>query len=90
MDKEAQISALVSEETRTLLERYVAKTGMKKGRVIEDALRIHLEALRELPSDVLVPARVVVTKSSGEKLMRRLEAPAKPNAALRKLLRDDD
>lgn len=88
MEKEAQISAPVSRATRDMLERYVQRTGKKKGRVIEDALRSYLEAMNDLPPDVAIPSRLVLTRKSGEKLLSLLESPPKPTAALRKLMRN--
>jgi len=49
-----RISVLVSETTRELLERHVRATGVKKGYLVEQALLHHLQALHELPSDVIV------------------------------------
>ena len=49
----------ISQETKDLLEKHVKATGIKKGHLIESALRYHLRARHELPADVLVPARLV-------------------------------
>lgn len=89
MEKETQISALISKETRDLLERYVRETGIKKGHLIEEALRQYLQALEELPNDVIVHSRVVVTKASGKKILAEVKS-GKPNRALRALMRDGD
>ena len=61
MARATQISAPISKETKDLLERQAKATGVKKGHLIESALRYHLRALQELPADVLVPARIVLT-----------------------------
>ena len=87
MDEETQISALVSRTTKDLLERHVRATGVKKGHLIEQALRHHLQALQELPADVVIHPRIVVTRKSGEKMLKQI-AKAKPTAALRALMRD--
>jgi hypothetical protein len=89
MDKATQISALVSETTRDLLERHVRATGVKKGHLVEQALRHHLQALQELPADIIVHPRLVVTRKSGEAILRELEK-GKPTNALRDLMRDGD
>jgi hypothetical protein len=89
MSKEIQISALVSPETRELLEKHVRATGVKKGYLVEQALRHHLQALAELPSDVIVQPRLVVSRKSGRAILKTLRT-AKPNAALRKLMRNGD
>ena len=62
MTRSTQISAPISQETKDLLEKHVKATGIKKGHLIESALRYHLRALHELPADALVPARLVLTR----------------------------
>jgi len=89
MEKETQISALVSEATKELLERHVRATGVKKGHLVEQALRHHLQALQELPADVIVHPKLVVTRKSGEAILKEIEK-SKPTKALRALLRDGD
>ena len=89
MARETQISALVSETTRDLLERHVRATGVKKGHLIEQALQHHLQALHELPADVIVHPNLVITRESGETILRKMQS-GKANKALRKLMRDGD
>jgi hypothetical protein len=89
MEKETQISAVISQATKELLERYVRATGVKKGHLVEQALRHHLQALQELPADVIIHPRLVVTRKSGEAILKEIEK-AKPTEALRDLLRDGD
>jgi hypothetical protein len=87
--KTTQISAPISEETKDLLEQHVKATGVKKGYLIESALRYHLRALHELPADVLVPPRLVLTRSSFEHVVERLRAPGKPTKELTDLMSGD-
>jgi hypothetical protein len=87
MERETQISALVSQTTSDLLERYVRATGVKKGHLLEQALRHHLLALQELPADVVVHPKLVVTKKSGEVILKHIQR-GRPTPALRDLLRD--
>jgi hypothetical protein len=90
MNEATQISAVVTRETKELLERHVRATGVKKGFLIEDALRHHLLALQELPADLIVHPRLVVSRKSGEELLERL-ASTRPTDALRDLMaRDGD
>jgi hypothetical protein len=89
MDKETQISALVSRTTKDLLDRHVRATGVKKGHLVEQALRHHLQALQELPADIIVHPKLVVTRRSGEAILKQIES-GKPTAALRDLMRDGD
>ena len=88
--KDSQISAVISETTKELMERHVRATGVKKGHLVEQALRHHLQApLQELPAGVIVHPRLVVTRKSGAALLKEIEK-AKPTEALRDLLRDGD
>ena len=89
MAKETQISALISESTRELLEKHVRRTGVKKGYLMEQALLHHLQALEELPAEFIVHPRIVLSRRSGKEILKQLKA-AEPTAALRKLMRDGD
>jgi hypothetical protein len=89
MAQETQISALVSRTTKELLERHVRATGVKKGHLVEQALRHHLQALQELPADIVTHPKLVVTRKSGEAILKQI-AKGKPAAALRGLMRDGD
>lgn len=83
-----QISAYVSEETKNRLERYARARGLKKGYLLENALLHHLEALEQLPSDVIIPARLVVSRLSIEKMAKMVERPEMPTDAMNALFED--
>ena len=85
MNRELQISAPVSSTTRDLLQQHVRATGVKKGYLIEQALLHHLRALQALPTEVIVPPRIVVSRKSGEQILKRVVAPPRPAARLKKL-----
>jgi uncharacterized protein (DUF1778 family) len=89
MNRETQISATISAATKELLEQHARATGVKKGRLIEQALRHHLRALQELPLDIVVHPRIVVSRRSGEELLTRLASPNRPRRVLRKLMKGD-
>jgi hypothetical protein len=89
MERETRISAVISEATKELLERHVRATGMKKGHLVEQALRHHLQALQELPADVIIHPRIVVARRSAQALAKELERGT-ANDALRDLMRDGD
>lgn len=73
MKNATQISAFVSPATKRQMERYVRATGVKKAHLIEQALRHHLLALQELPSDVIVHPTLVVTRESGEAILGQID-----------------
>ena len=83
-----QISAHVAEETKERLDRFVRRSGQTRTRVIEDALLQHLQALEELPTDVLVPARVVLTEESATLVREAITRPPKPTKEMKRLFDD--
>jgi hypothetical protein len=89
MQRETQISAVVSTTTQTLLDNYVRATGIKKGHLLEEALLHHLRALDALPGDIIAPPRLVVSRRSGREVLKRLAAPPNPAQQLRTLLSGD-
>jgi hypothetical protein len=89
MEKETQISAVISQSTRDLLERHVRASGVKKGHLVEQALRHHLQALNELPADVIIHPKIVVTRRSGAAILKKMRT-GKATKALRDLMRDGD
>ena len=84
---EIQISAYISTRTKALVEEYAEAHGVKKGRLIEEALLHHLRALCELPADVILPPRLVVTETSGREVLLRVRKPRRPAKAMRGLFR---
>lgn len=90
---ETQISAYISESTKEQVEQYADVHGVKKGRLVEEALLHHLQALRELPADLIIPPRIELTPESFAKVVELVEKPRKPRKALRDLMAgksDDD
>jgi hypothetical protein len=89
MSKDVQISAIVDATTKELLERHVRATGVKKGHLLEEALRHYLRALQELPLDVIVRSRLVLTRAAGDVVHREIRRGS-PTKALRDLMRRGD
>ena len=83
---DVQVSAFISEETKEKLERYAEAHGVKKAHLLEEALLHHLQALRELPADVLIPPRMVLTKASYAATERLVKKPRSATPALLALL----
>lgn len=81
-----QINARVSEATKAWLERESRATGVKKEFLVEEALLHHFQALHELPADVIVRPRLVITADTAKALLEQIETPA-PTQALRDLMR---
>jgi uncharacterized protein (DUF1778 family) len=83
---ETQISAFISDSTKELVERYVEAHGVKKGHLIEEALLHHLQALRDLPADLILPPRLVLSPESFERVAELIDKPRKPTQAMRDLM----
>lgn len=80
-----QISAYISEETKGQIESYVKRKGVTKAFMIESALQHFLQALREIPEDVVIPARLLITENSMTQLLDRTTDDEEPTPALREL-----
>ena len=83
---DTQISAFISQATKREFERYAEAHGVKKGHLVEEALLHHLQALRELPADLVIPPRMVVSRRSFAAVTALLKKPRKPTKALRALV----
>lgn len=83
---DTQISAYISASTKEEVERYAEAHGVKKGFLVEQALLHHLQALRELPADIIIPPRVTVTAASYRTIVGLVKKPRKPTKALRDLM----
>jgi hypothetical protein len=70
------------------LERFVRRTGQTRARLIEDALLQHLQALEELPADVIVPARIVLGPESAKRVRDMLAHPLEPTEDMKRLFDD--
>ncbi len=81
-----QISAYISDETKSEVEAFVKSRGITKARLIEEALQHHLQALREIPDDLVVPSRLVVTEASMERIAQQINSDEPPAPALRELM----
>jgi len=57
--------------------------------VVESALLHHLQALEELPADIVIPPRLVVSRESFEGILEQVENPGEPAAAMKALFSED-
>jgi hypothetical protein len=87
MAEDKQISAYIAREVNERLDLYVRETGIKKARVIEDAISEHLDTLEFLPADAIIPTSITLTPESWDRLMERMETPPNPTPALRRLMK---
>lgn len=63
-------------------------SGVTRTHLIEQALQHHLRALEELPLDIIVPARVVLTSGSAMQVRDVTRHPPEATDAMRKLFDD--
>ena len=88
MSTTTQVSAYISAETKAQVETYVQRHGIKKAYLIEEALQHHLQALREIPEDLIIPSRLVLSRKAMAQIAERIVKEDQPTQALRALLRD--
>lgn len=62
--------------------------GVKKAYLIEEALQHHLQALREIPEDLIIPSRLVLTDEGMAETARRIAQENHPTEALKALFRE--
>lgn len=83
-----QISAVVSDETQRLLDSTAQKRGLKKGFLIETALRHYLLALNTVPGEFIVPPVLSLSPDGWHTLMESTDDKSEPTPALKELMRD--
>ncbi len=82
-----QISAQVSASAKQLLDDFSDASGIKKNRIVEDALWYYVRARSELPESAFVPARMVLTPEGAAAVDRALAAPPPATPELVRLMR---
>ena len=87
MTHATQISAQVSASAKQLLDEFSAVSGIKKSRIVEDALWFHVRARQELPESAIVPARLVVNERGAAAVEQSLTQPPAATPALVRLMR---
>lgn len=83
-----QISAHIPDDLKASLDRQARATGTTRARLVEEALRHHLQALAELPPEAIVPKRIVLTRESAERVRELVERPPEPTEDLKRLFDD--
>jgi metal-responsive CopG/Arc/MetJ family transcriptional regulator len=82
------LSTTISAELRDRLDAFVARRGLKKNDVIEEALRMFIAEYDELPHVAKTPIRLVLNDEAFESFVEQLNAPAPaPNSKLSELMR---
>jgi uncharacterized protein (DUF1778 family) len=90
MTHATQISAQVSASAKQLLDEFSAVSGIKKSRIVEDALWFYVRARQELPESAIVPARLVVSERGAAKVEQSLAQPPQATPALVRLMQTLD
>jgi hypothetical protein len=88
MPTTTQVSAYISEETKAEVEAYVKRRGVKKAYLIEEALQHHLQALREIPEDLIIPSRLVLSGEVMAEIAERISLEDQPTESLKALFRE--
>lgn len=81
-----QVSAYISNETKSIFENFSNKTGQKKGFILEQALLHYINAHQELPDDIMIPPSITVSKDIFNNVMMLEKEPTQD---LRDLLNEN-
>jgi len=65
-----------------------SRYGREEKSLIEQALLHHLQVLDALPAEVIVNPRIVVSRKSGQEILKRIARPQRPTKQLRALMRN--
>lgn len=79
-----QISAHIAPDTRRLLDAWRERSGLSLRHIVESALHQYLAAVAEVPPDMIIPTRLVVTRASFDAAMSSGEG--EPSQALEEML----
>ena len=82
-----RISAVISPETQAQVDAHAKHLRIRKAVLIEQALQYYLQALREIPGELMIPPRLVLDRDSFTQVVDRLERDEPPTQALRILMR---
>lgn len=77
-----RISAVISYETQAQVTAYAKQHCVRRAVLIEQALQYHLQVLREIPYEVMIPPRLVLDQDCFEEVVARLEQNESPTDAL--------
>jgi hypothetical protein len=83
-----QISAHISIDKGELLERYVARHGVKKSHLIEIAILHYLSSREAIPTDLVIPPIIEVSRETGLKILAAIEKPKPATTSMRALFDD--
>ncbi|CAN2041389.1 Ribbon-helix-helix protein CopG domain-containing protein [Candidatus Magnetomoraceae bacterium gMMP-15] len=86
----ANISANISFETFKLMEHYVHQKGIQTSILLENAILHYLQAIDYLPEDIIIPPKIIVSKTCGENLLKCIENPSKPTKAMKALFKVEE
>ncbi len=80
--KQVQISAFIAQETKAALDAYVAATGLKKNRVIDEAIERHLGAVTQIPADMIIETHLTTTPEGWEMVWDMITTEREPSPEL--------
>ena len=83
-----QISAQVSPSAKQLLDEFSDATGIKKNRIVEDALWFYVRARQELPESAVIPARMLLSERGAATVEAALSESPRPTPALLRLMQE--
>lgn len=87
MNSTQQLSFNLSTDTKERLDQYASRHGVNKSHLIETAILHYLNSLEAIPTDVLIPPVIKVSRQTGNTILAAIENPPPATEAMRALLR---
>ena len=84
-----QLAIELPDKTNAMIESYSQEIGIEKNFFIEEALLRHLQALRELPTDIIIPSKIMLSEEGIKQVFDLLENPPEPTEDLKKLMSNE-
>jgi len=81
-----RITARISASAKQLLDEFSAVSGIKKSRIVEDALWFYVRARQELPESAIVPAHLVLSERGAAAVEQSLAQAPRATPALVSLM----
>lgn len=87
--EQPQITAYISKGTKARLDKLMRARGLRKGFVLEQALQYYFRSLEELPEEIFLPPRLVLSQEAFGRVLDMINNPAEPTQAMLELMRVD-
>jgi len=80
-----KISTNISLEVFRMMKHYIQQKDIKESKFFENAILNYLQLTNFLPDNIIIPSKIVVSKSSEEQILNHINNPQKITEAMKDL-----